>query len=109
MIGAEIVLGIIGLYEKHGWQTRRVLLTDELSEKLENSLETMFGEAEVVFSEINAVWFSRPSKNADVAWELRHLSASPFALIEVFAADLSEDDREDILQAAEMRLIEKFT
>ena len=108
MIDAKTIRAVIDLYERHGWQLRRVLLTETTEESLEDSLETLFGETETAAAKVDAVWFSRPSKGADVAWELRHLSSAPFALIEVFDADLSEDDREDILQTAELKLLEKL-
>jgi len=108
MINAETIREIINLYEKHGWQLRRVLLTGELGQTLENSLETLFGTAEIAAGEIDGAWFSRPSKGADEAWELRHLSKTPFAIIEVFDANLDEDEVDDILQTAEMRLADRL-
>ncbi len=95
MINAAQVEEILKQYKKHGWTLRRVLLCAQTQEILQNSLETLFYETPVVSSETDAVWFSRASAGGDETWELRRLSASPFALVEVFHADDDEDVREE--------------
>ena len=51
--------------------------------------------AETRESEIEALWFARPSHGGREAWELRLIAEQPYALFEAFEADESEEDRED--------------
>lgn len=103
MIGIEQIQAILALYAKHGWSLRRVLLSAEFKEILPGSL---FAGAEIVSSDLNALWFSRPSPGGREAWELRHLSETPFALVEVFEADDEEEVREEARGEMETRLTE---
>ncbi len=104
MIGEQQINEILAQYKKHGWNLRRVLLSAETSENLSASL---FKQTEIVASELNAAWFSRSSKEGREAWELRHLSATPFALVEVFEEDDEEKVREEIRKEMETRLLEQ--
>ena len=104
MINAGQIEEILSLYKKHGWNLRRVLLSDALRKRLADSIEKLFGSAEVVSSNIDAAWFSRPSRNNREAWELRHLSETPFALFETIGDDTSEAEREEIRREMEDRL-----
>jgi hypothetical protein len=85
MAQAEVISEILSLYKKHGWSLRRVLLSENSLKIFSGSHEKIFGEAEILASEIDAAWFSRPS--GKTAWELRHLSETPFALFELFETD----------------------
>lgn len=107
MIKENLIREILAQYKKHGWNLRRVLLLPETKEKLFDSLELLFGESEIGFSEINAVWFSRASNNKRTAWELRHLSEVPFALCETFEESIDEDELLENLSEMETRLIER--
>ncbi len=104
MIKVGQIAEILSLYKKHGWNLRRVLLSDALKKSLPDSLEKLFGAAEIVPAEIDAAWFSRPSKENQEAWELRRLSENPFALLEVFEADDEDEIREETLRELEIRL-----
>jgi len=104
MIGEQEISEILAQYKKHGWNLRRVLLSAETSENLSASL---FGQAEIVASELNAAWFSRCSFEGREAWELRCLSTMPFALVEVFEEDDDEEVREEIRREMETRLTEQ--
>ena len=104
MIKAEQIQEILSQYKKHGWNLRRVLLCEETRKNLADSLEEIFGEAEITDAEIDAVWFSRPAKNEREAWELRHLSEVPFALFESFGNDEEEDFRIQTQKELETRL-----
>ncbi|HEY0657862.1 MAG TPA: hypothetical protein VGD05_05285 [Pyrinomonadaceae bacterium] len=104
MIKAQTIAEILSLYKKHGWNLRRVLLSDELRVNITDALQDLFGGAEIVSSHLNAVWFSRPSKNAAEAWELRRLTDAPFALVEVFENDIDAEEREEMLREVEMRM-----
>ncbi len=104
MIKAETIAEILALYKKHGWNLRRVLLSDGLRVNITDALADLFGGAEIVSSDLNAVWFSRPSQNGAEAWELRRLSGAPFALVEVFESNIEAEDREEMLRQIEMRM-----
>lgn len=104
MINVATINEILALYKKHGWNVRRVLLSDELRVNLTDSLQNLFGAAEIVTSRLNGVWFSRPAKHGGETWELRRLSETPFALVEVFEEDIADDIREDVLRATEKRM-----
>ena len=104
MIKAQTIAEILSLYKKHGWNLRRVLLSDGLRVNITDALQDLFGGAEIVSSKLNAVWFSRPSKNGAEAWELRRLNDAPFALVEVFESGIEDEDREEILRETETRM-----
>jgi hypothetical protein len=104
MIKPGQIAEILSLYKKHGWILRRVLLSDALRTQLADSLEQLFGATEIRPSEINAAWFSRQSKAEQEAWELRRLSETPLALMEIFDAEDDEEIREETLAEVESRL-----
>ncbi len=104
MIDADALVEIIQTYHKHGWMLRRILLTLLLRVRLPADADEIFGEVEVIESEIDAAWFSRPPRPGGVAWELRHLSETPFALLEKI--DETDAGFEHALRSVETRLIE---
>ncbi|MEP6902465.1 MAG: hypothetical protein ABJA66_11990 [Actinomycetota bacterium] len=104
MIKAGQIAEILALYRKHGWNLRRVLLSDALQKSLGGAAEKLFGAAEIIPAEIDAAWFSRASKENQEAWELRRLSENPFALLEVFEAEDEEEIREETRREIESRL-----
>lgn len=75
----ELAQQVVSKYEQHGWKLRRILTSSK--HKL-NVLRESFPEAEVVKSEIDALWFSRPSHAGREAWELRLIGEQPYALFE---------------------------
>lgn len=93
MIDASAVAEIIAQYEKHGWTLRRALLSPESRKAFAGLLENVSIEG----SDIDAFWFSRQSKPDLIAWELRRLSALPFALVAVVSATATEDEVEQTL------------
>lgn len=93
---------IVALYEKHGWQLRRVLLRPESRSELDKSVDA----GQVMESVVDAVWFSRPSHEGREAWELRLLAENPYALFETFEKDETEEQREEMRQEMEARLRE---
>jgi hypothetical protein len=107
MIGPDAIAEIVQTYGKHGWVLRRVLLSVELKQHLGDSIMELFGEVPVSESDIDAAWFSRPPKRGGVAWEIRHLTETPYALLEVL--DENEADFEVSLQKLEARLRENVT
>jgi len=104
MMTAEQIQAILSLYARHGWKLRRVLLTPALKKTLRDSLAALFDSAEIIESEIDAVWFSRPSDHEREAWELRRLSPTPYALFELFENEDEEEVREEIRHEMESRL-----
>lgn len=94
---------IVRTYAKHGWLLRRVLLTKEFRESLGDDLSELVGDADVSFnSTIDAAWFSRQPGKGEIAWELRMLSETPFALLDY--ADENAGDFEDKIRELESRL-----
>ena len=59
----------------------------------------------IVDSDLDALWFSRRSKPDSEAWELRRLSALPYALVAVVSIPIDDDELESTLDqvVAEMR------
>lgn len=104
MIDADAIDKIVDTYIKYGWQLRRLLLTPQLKKSLETSGDRTFNNVEVRDSAVDAAWFSRPPKKGGVAWEIRHLSSVPYALLE--KADEFGAGFEDTLASAERRLAE---
>ena len=104
MINDGQISEILSLYKKHGWILRRVLLSDALKKNLSASLEKLFGASEIIPSEIDAVWFSRPARNNLESWELRRLSENPFALYEAINVDADNELRDETLKKAELKM-----
>ncbi len=99
---------IIVTYRKFGWKLKRVLLCARSAVELTEPREMLFGTAEVRESApVDALWFARPSPPKREAWELRLVSASPFALFETFEEDEPEEEREELRRELEARLIER--
>ncbi|HEY2866258.1 MAG TPA: hypothetical protein VGJ02_04140 [Pyrinomonadaceae bacterium] len=108
MISAESIEAIIAQYDKFGWRLRRVLLTRELRDRLGHAAEEMFGNAEMVDSDIDTAWFSRPSPEHGVAWEIRRLDDFPFALVEVIDIDADPDTIEEVRASLESDLRDRI-
>ena len=104
MIDAKQVQEILTQYKKHGWKLSRVLLSAPTGKMLSASLEKLFGNTEIIQSDIDAAWFFRASDKGGEAWELRRLSGTPFALFEVFDADDDEEIREETRQEMQTRM-----
>ena len=104
MIDAAGIREIISVYAKHGWTLRRVLLSDELAKSIGDELDTLFVDSSLKTSDTDAAWFSRETQNDGTAWEIRHLSSNPFALVVVVNEDSIELD--DVLLDTEKRLRE---
>ena len=94
MIDAEAITEIIKQYEKHGWILRRALL----SSKGRSSIPNRLADVDIIDSDLDALWFSRRSKPDSEAWELRRLSALPFALVAVVPTGASDEELEATLE-----------
>lgn len=105
MIELASIESVVEQYSRFGWILRRILLTNENYDGLEDILATRFANVSARTAEIDALWFSRQNRDAET-WELRRLSGSPFALVQVIEANTPDHDREEILQALEIRMAE---
>jgi len=106
MINTEQITEILELYQKFDWVLRRVLLTASLEKHLSAELKTLFGDADIVSSNVDAAWFSRPGKHNRESWELRILSENPFALLETFGEADDDEHREKVLGEIQTRMAE---
>jgi hypothetical protein len=105
MIDRQGVEQILAQYAKHGWGLRRVLL----SERLRNSspdIAGAFDGVEIKLSDLDGLWFSRSSRPGITAWELRHLSRTPYALVENIPDDADQAETELALKRTETKMIE---
>jgi hypothetical protein len=99
----DLISEIVGTYQKHGWQLRRVLLRPETETEISAvSLPAEVGTVKA--SEIDALWFARPSHAEREAWELRLLAENPFALFEIFEKDETEEQRDEMRREMEARM-----
>jgi hypothetical protein len=105
---SDLINEIVGVYQKHGWQLRRVLLRPESRAELAAGASSIDGMSQEA-AELDALWFSRPSHEQREAWELRLIAENPYALFETFEADESEEDREDVRREMEARMREHST
>lgn len=107
MIDLETTGKIIATYAKHGWLLRRVLLSADSRKAMDAADTSPFRDVQITDSLLDAAWFSRPPRDGGVAWELRYLGSTPFALVE--NADENSDDFEDVLSDVEERLRQAIT
>ena len=100
---AGLIKDIVTTYQRHGWTLRQVLLAKPNID-LKSQAQELLGEATVKVSDIDALWFARPSSANREAWELRLIAEQPYALFEAFAADESDEAREELRLEMENRL-----
>lgn len=93
------------MYQKHGWEMKRLLIRPETRDELVKD-EMSFAGISVEESSLDALWFSRPSHYNREAWELRLVAESNYALFETFEVDESEEAREDVRREMEARMRE---
>ena len=102
MIDKTGINEILATYKKYDWVLRRVLLTETLREAIGSEPKLFFGGVPIVASDVDAAWFSRAPGPGPTAWEIRHLSADPYALLE--SVHESSPGFEEQLRAVEARL-----
>ena len=99
---------ILGQYQRHGWRLARVLARPESLSEMRGAggdvAAVTFEGAAADESEVDAMWFTRPSAEGREAWELRLVGDAPYALFELFEPDEAEEDREDVRREMEARL-----
>ena len=101
MINEDSISEILTQYKRFGWQLERVLLSKPLRENLDGSVDTLFERRLVRDSDLDAAWFSRRATNGRIAWELRALSNSPFALVDSSEPEASESDLSEMFSRVE--------
>lgn len=99
----------ISSYRKHGWQLRRVLISEPTADALRRSDQLDFDGIEPEVTSVDALWFARPSHAGREAWELRLIGDTPYALFEAFESDCDEELREKTLRVMQERLVEYAT
>ncbi len=104
MIEASVIREIISVYAKHGWTLRRVLLSNALETAIKTNIPKLFADATIQGSDIDAIWVSRERNSDGTAWEIRHLSSAPYALVVV--VDETADEFEEMLADTEERFRE---
>lgn len=103
MTKSDILSDILTNYARHDWELRRLLLTAQTINEVDNAQLSL---APVTETSFDALWFSRPSRGDREAWELRLLAPTPYALFENFEPDETEEQREEMRQEMEARLRE---
>jgi len=97
----------VAVYQKHGWQLRRVLMRAEtMHEAGAEFIEAVLSGIAPEQASVDALWFSRESHAGREAWELRLVAETPYALFETFEADEEEEAREDLRREMQARLTE---
>ena len=95
----------LATYRKYGWRLARVLMRPETRAELPGATGgEEFENLPALESSIDAMWFARPAEGGREAWELRLVSASPYALFELFEPDEAEEDREDVRREMEAKM-----
>ena len=97
---------ILAQYRRHGWRLARVLARPESLAEMRGDAAATFEGVAAAESDVDAMWFSRPSAEAREAWELRLVGDTPYALFELFEPDEAEEEREDVRREMEARLRE---
>lgn len=105
----ELFREIIATYRRHGWDLRRGLLKPATRADLGEQVAELFNEAKLIDSEIDALWFARPSHEGREAWELRLVTEQRYALFEAFEADETELEREEARVEMENKMREHLT
>ncbi|MGH9946271.1 MAG: hypothetical protein ACRD6X_03635 [Pyrinomonadaceae bacterium] len=103
MIDLDMIEAIVAQYSKHSWDLRRILLGAESFSALSELLASKYSKVEIRNAVINAIWFSRPNGDAE-SWELRRIDGLPYALVRVIPNSAERDEREGILNAAEIEI-----
>ena len=100
----ERIREIVSVYQKHGWRLERLMLRPETSAEVKAEAGELTENASVREAAFDALWFARASHAGRVAWELRLVAETPYALFESFEADEAEEDREEVRREMEARL-----
>lgn len=91
---------IFALYSRYGWKLRRLLISEPTVPA------GIPDDVEQIDSDIDAAWFTRPTREMVAAWELRYLGNPPVAFVEHL--DETSPGFEIRLQQVEDRLRERL-
>ena len=97
---------LVATYQKHGWQLKGAVLQPATHAELTAKEPDLIRPLTLKEDSFDALWFSRPSHKDRVAWELRLLAESQYALFETFEADETEEQREEMRLEMEAKLRE---
>lgn len=103
---ANLFMELVATYRKHGWELRSALMQPATLAELQSQEVQLLNRVDVRESEIDALWFSRPSTHDREAWELRLLEQTQYALFEAFEADETEMQRQEVKLEMEARMRE---
>jgi len=95
---------LVATYRKHGWELKSALLQASTHAELNAKEPDLLAPIVIREAPFDALWFSRPSHNERVAWEIRLLAETQYALFETFEADETEEQREEMRLEMEARL-----
>lgn len=104
MTKVDLFMELVATYRKHGWELKGALLQASTHAELDAKERDLLAPILVKESSVDGLWFSRPSHNNRVAWELRLLAETQYALFENFEPDETEEQREEMRQEMEARL-----
>jgi hypothetical protein len=103
---ANLFMELVATYRKHGWELRSALMQPSTLAELQSQEAQLLNRVNVKESEVDALWFSRPSTHNREAWELRLLEQTQYALFEAFEPDETEMQRDEVKLEMEARLRE---
>jgi len=101
-----LFMELAATYRKHGWNLRSALLQPATRAEIESDEAKLLTDVVLRESEVDALWFSRPSHNNREAWELRLLAQTPYALFETFEPEETEEERDEVKLEMEARMRE---
>ena len=104
MTKRQLIDEITATYKKHGWNLKSVMLCPDTAAELSAEIDRVFEGIERAESDVDALWFMRPSHGGAQAWELRLIAETPYALFERIESDVPEETRSEVLEGMEQRL-----
>jgi hypothetical protein len=102
----DLFVELVGTYRKFGWELKAALLQPPTRAELGVKEPDLINAISIKEAPFDALWFSRPSHANRVAWELRLLAETQYALFETFEADETAEEREEMKLEMEARLRE---
>ncbi len=89
---SDLFREITRTYQKFGWKLCGVLLDGQTQHESAGVRGLIPADVLIEEGSVNALWFARASEERET-WELRLLSASPFALLETFESSMPDLER----------------
>lgn len=106
MNSADLFMELVATYRRHGWALRAALLRPSTRSEILSVEPDLTTEIEIKDSSVDALWFSRPSHDNRVAWELRLLAETQYALFETFEPEETDEERDEMKMEMEARMRE---